>query len=25
LKTNAPWSTSELAVGSSRLHEKAWA
>ncbi|KAK7064516.1 hypothetical protein R3P38DRAFT_3165546 [Favolaschia claudopus] len=22
---NAPWSTTELAVGSSRLHEKAWA
>jgi hypothetical protein len=25
LKANTPWSTSELAVGSSRLHEKAWA
>lgn len=22
---NSPWSTTELAVGSSRLHEKAWA
>jgi hypothetical protein len=25
LKGNSPWSTSELAVGSSRLNEKAWA
>lgn len=25
LKGNSPWSTTELAVGSSRLHEKAWA
>lgn len=25
LKANSPWSTSELAVGSSRLNEKAWA
>jgi hypothetical protein len=25
MKMNSPWSTSELAVGSSRLNEKAWA